>query len=151
MQVTVTIKTNEGKEYLFVIRIHKSTQPEEQQIEESFYTKNTPEKKVHQGTHYEMEIISPNLMKHAYTSKMHVHQSAKNNKQFICLTFHIDTEEKVRQAIECWCAGTVYTIENNDGFERIIKRHNLSDDDFAGILSKLMERYNICKVRYDEK
>ena len=65
MKKTLTIESD-AKKYQFEFILHKSENPGDQMIEPEFYEKWSPEHKSPANTHFEMEMISPNLELHQY-------------------------------------------------------------------------------------
>ena len=106
--------------YNFNFLIHVSSSPDEQRIEaKEFYLKWAG--KIHDGTHHEIQIVSDSLINNVdyvkKPSKLHIHPSLKfPGEEYMCWTGHLPTIEVALKALELWCAGTIFTLENDKDF-----------------------------------
>ncbi|HCB52139.1 TPA: hypothetical protein DEP21_06325 [Patescibacteria group bacterium] len=129
MPMKVILKQNE-KEFVFEIKLHLSTKPEELKMETmEFYVKYTG--KIPQGDHYEMEIVQ--LPKEAEGVKLHIHPVPEKGN-FVCFTHQIPDEEKVELFFSVWALGSLYTILTKDPFENYLHKCKNNSEEFAAAL-----------------
>lgn len=142
MKKLFIVKSN-GKNYRFEIKFHKSDNERTQQIEPDFYRKYSVSHKVHEGVHYEIEIISMEIEQHANFSKVHIHTSLKNDKKYVCWTGHLPTKTQALLVAQMWCAGTIFTIENGEDFGLLFDRHKVDVMNFEKMIKLLEDEYKI--------
>ena len=141
MKAKVIFFSTKGKQrHEFSFKIHRSDNVADQQIEPEFYKQWAS---IPQGTHYELEIVSPNLRECLFASKIHYHTSTKNLKDFICWTGHIQTPEQLTRIVNMWCAGTAHTIETGEDFTKLYVIHDIGLDDFEKMNQVLKDDYGI--------
>ena len=134
MDVRVEVTTPKSS-YKWDFNIFKSENVDEQRIEAEEFYKKWNEGKVHLGTHYEMQILSEELISQ---KKLHIHPSLKfQGESYVCWTNHIPTFDSAIHLLKIWCAGTAYSIENEVDFGQLYLDKN------DGIIEYLKEEFGI--------
>lgn len=117
-------------EFLFVI--HQSQTIGDHQIEDEFYSGNIP-----QELHFEAEIREKEMLEldaHQFRKKLHIHQSTKTNKYYVCWTGAISNHRLMREMLEMWSTGSVYTMETGVQFEKILEEKKLDVGNFKACI-----------------
>lgn len=137
------IVLSRGHEYHFFCTLYGTDDLNLRKIEDDFYIKYSVDHQIYQGMHHEIEVVSPVIHNHQNFSKIHLYQSAKTKKWYVCWTRHIPSEEEAMRVLEMWSLGTVYTMENNDGFENLMTSEELDNSIFDNAIKKLKGEYGI--------
>lgn len=127
--------------YEFIFVIHRSESPQDHQIEDDFYGENIP-----QGLHFEAEIREKDiseLNQQEHRSKLHIHESKKTKKHYVCWTGNISRHKMMHDMLVMWCAGSVYTMESGIQFEKIIEEKKGDVNDFEGCKA-IFDSLGIC-------
>lgn len=147
----IVVVTSKEETYKFIFLICATKSSRTRLIEDSFYINWSINKKVPTGLHHEIEVISPDLSSHPAYKKMHVHLSGKNHKKYVCFTEPLPDKKSVLNLLRMWTAGTVYTIENDIGFENLFTTGESTSEGFSRELSRLKEEYGIAVKRISIK
>jgi hypothetical protein len=78
---------------------------------EAFYAKWG---KVPELPHRELEILVPSsefLARFRERHIIHVHDSERNRRPFVCWTGRLETLKDIRKVLELWCVGTAASME----------------------------------------
>ncbi len=143
MEVKIITSDSEGKKIAFEFKIYKSEKPEDQQIESDFYIKHGLNHKVHEGVHYEMELISPDLKSDKNFEKFHTHPSIKTNKDYVCWTPPVQSPAAVLEVLQMWCAGVVYAMKNEKDFAYLFGIHNVGQFELSKMTEVIKKEYGI--------
>ncbi len=136
----IVLSGKSGSQYEFQFKLHKSTQIGELQIEPIFYEKWA---KIPKGTHYETEIIYPDIQSFPHSKKIHFHTSELNKKDFICWIGQVPIPQGLSAVIDMWCVGTVYTIETGEDFATLFELHKIDTNFFDPLIDVLEKEYDI--------
>ncbi|MBI2476029.1 MAG: hypothetical protein HYV67_02195 [Candidatus Taylorbacteria bacterium] len=147
MKVLVIIRSLK-QSYRFTLKVHKAKRPEDQQLEAEFYEKWSLEHRVPEGTHCEFEIIEPFLEHHVHRTHLHIHQSTKNGKWFVCWTQIVPEEKSAEALLKFWCAGTVYTMETGKGFHELMPAEKIVAQCFGEGLEILEKDHQISVAEF---
>ncbi len=141
MKANLTIESD-NNEYQFDFIVHKSESQNDQMIESEFYKTWSPDHKMPELTHFEMELVSPNLEQHKYVKSIHIHTSLKNGKKFICWTLPVTDKHTFMSIILLWSLGTAYTMETGIDFQTLYEKHKIEMLDFKSMISVLKFVYS---------
>ncbi|WKZ24748.1 MAG: hypothetical protein QY321_04000 [Patescibacteria group bacterium] len=144
-KITVVVKSarHQIEYYIFTFLIKETNRIGLRKIEKEFYIKHSKSHSVPRGKHHEIEIIEPNMVLQKNHEKIHFHLSAKDDKPYICWTRRVPNMDRALDIITIWSAGTVYTMKNNIGFEKLSSNDDLDNDIFENVMNKLKRYYKI--------
>lgn len=142
MQAKITIGSQK-RDYQFFVTFHHSSGPAEHQIEHEFYVSSSLSHSVPPGKHIECEVVSPALWEHPAADKIHLHKSTKNGKWYVCWTNPVPDVATAQRILELWCAGTVYTMEHGEKFDKLLVPEEHTGDYFPQTITRLSEELGI--------
>lgn len=97
----------------FTFDVHCSSNRAERLMEWRFYARGFGKQPTR--VHHEMEIVSPEVWKSEFCSKIHYHTSPVG-RQFVCWTGQLSTMAEVAAVLKTWCLGTAFTMVTGKDF-----------------------------------
>lgn len=130
----------EGDPVTFELLIHCSNSPKDRMLPPEFYSENRSDGSVPQGTHFEIEILSPAVWD--LEEPVHWHRGQNGSQRFVCWVGDLSTIDAVVAQLSIWCLGTVYTMDTGEDFAVV-----LHGEEFNGNVEAFI-RY-LCELGYD--
>lgn len=113
------------REFVFVVRLHKSTTPEGLLLDPVSFYKDYGA--IPEGENHELEIVEPSdefLKGHP----LHVHHSFKDNLPMVCYPKPIPTISRAFEVLEMWCLGSACTIVHGVDLNTIYEKEIEHDE-----------------------
>lgn len=139
----IVIETKKGDEFNFFGTIYKSSEPEELFLPpENFYKKFGG--KIPEGNHHEIQWTGlPSICKNVEKGLIHIHE--ENQKNFVCWTKQVSTEEESFSVIKVASLGILYSTKTCEDFAKIFAECKNSMEE---TIKKLIE---LCELKYEPK
>lgn len=136
--------SSEKSSIMFSFIIHYSDDIDSRKIDDSFYINYSLTKKVPEDLHHEIEICFPDISSQKNVEKIHFYKSIKDEgTPYVCWTAHVKYIRQAVSILKMWSAGTAYTINHGEGFERFFTEDELAQCSFENGLKILKEEYGI--------
>lgn len=127
--------TTPKEEISFACVCHRTEDPKDRLIDQSFYEQSSPDG-IPQGTHHEIELLPGSWER----MPMHFHVNPITNRIFLCWTGHLPYIQNAVTVFERWCLGTAFSIVTGDDFLTYEKKFN---GDWETVAMELEKEFDI--------
>lgn len=132
-RLTVKVATPQGIRD-FTCQALVTLSDQQRLLEPGFYTKECAPGSIPQGTHYEMELLTPIWGEKVDGMTLHYHQNPHTGRYFLCWAGSVPTLSAAKTVFKIWCLGTAFTLHSKEDFEPMV-----ADGNIRGFKEKLQK------------